>query len=606
MPQGGILAAFLFLDQWRPLPRRRDTRQAANLRQFCERAHWHRCSIITGGDEFPRRCQFMSSRTLSPILDTLYRCSVLHRGDSCTDAELLERFARTHDQPAFAALLHRHGPMVLAVCRRLLPDRHEAEDAFQATFLVLVRKSGGLRQPQQLGSWLHGVAHRIALRLRQRAARWQPLPEELDLAEARDSQPLDQIAWQEIRTILDSEIERLPSKYRQPMVLCYLQGQSYSEAARSLGCPPGTVSVRLARARQKLRDRFARRGLTLSASLVGSLLGQEALALPVPAGLFTATLKAGVSVAVAGIVLDGVVSHQAIALAKGVVRTMWMAKCKSTLLMVVAAGLVCTGVGGLARRDGSQAQAQAPQGDMVRTHPHSPHPDWDSAKSCMACHQSTFVKDPELHPEQDQSKDPVEVERQMKALQEQVEEKRQQLARLRQGSALDDIQAALQKLKQANAGEPQRREAVEQFEKAFGKLKQTLGAKAPAEAMLLHEYLNALSSAPGTANLIEIPRGVASNGRVLQVDPEKKQVLLSTGAKDGIKLGQLYCCYQANKASPDQTAWIRIVQVESKWSMGKILQDYGPRAPLRPNDIIQLHDGKEPDGLREEPGRSRR
>src|SRR5262245_15243255 len=166
----------------------------------------------------------MHSRTLEPLLHSIFRFGTLQQ-EARTDADLLEGFLQGRDESAFAALVQRHGPMVLAVCRRLLPDRHEAEDAFQATFLVLVRKSADLRQPGQLAPWLHKVALRIALRLRTRADRRRPLPEGLDLPEAPAPEPLERLACQEVRSILDEEIERLPSKYRLPVVLCYLQGQ---------------------------------------------------------------------------------------------------------------------------------------------------------------------------------------------------------------------------------------------------------------------------------------------------------------------------------------------------------------------------------------------
>ena len=419
----------------------------------------------------------MRSRTLGPLLHSLYRFCARQEADCRTDADLLQCFTQTHDQEAFAALVHRHGPMVLAVCQRLVPDRHEAEDAFQATFLVLVRKSAGLRKPQQLAPWLHGVARRIALRLRHQAARWQPLAEGLDSAEIRELEPLDRLAWQEMRTLLDEEIDRLPSKYRLPVVLCYLQGQSYTEAARSLGWPLGTVAVRLARAREKLRDGLVRRGLGLSASLLGILLGWEALASPVPAGLFTATVNSGVGFAAGASTLAGVVSQQVLTLAEGVMQTMWMTKCKMALMLLLVAGLVWSGLGGLAWQQGPQARAEVPVAEGARGR-----------------HQAL----PEG--KQDQGKEITDVEKQLKALQEQIQEKQRLLAILRQGDAIDQIEAALKKLKQANAGEPQRRASVEEFEQAFGKLKQGLALPATRDLGWVSREMEAIKDRLERAN----------------------------------------------------------------------------------------------------------
>jgi RNA polymerase sigma factor (sigma-70 family) len=503
-----------------------------------------------------RDLSIMTSRTLEPLLQVLQQCCA-----SLSDADLLDRFARMHDQEAFAALVQRHGPMVLAVCRRLLPDRHEAEDAFQATFLVLVRRSAGMRQPRLLAGWLHGVALRVALRLRRVGARRTSLPENFPV-EAQVVDPLERLAWQEIRAILDEEIEQLPSKYRLPVVLCYLQGQTYTEAARSLGCPAGTVSVRLARARQKLRDRFVRRGLALSASLSFGLLAQEAVASSVPARLATATVNAGVCT-VAAPALAGF-SQQVIALAEGAIRTMWLTKIKAAFIGVLAASMVCASLGGLVWHQSGQVRAQVPA-PVVRP------------------------------PLPDKNQDAATLEKQLADLHLQIQQKQRQLAKLRQGDALDQIEAAIKKLHQANTDDPKRLAAVQEFTAAFGKLKQMLAANAfDAREMARSRFaeranLNLDSGGYGTL--------IPSEGRVLQVDLEKKVVLLSSGSNEGIKKGQLYRVYQSGKMSPDQTGWIRVTDVNAKWSVASILQEFGPRAPMKANDFIQIHDGKEPKGL---------
>src|SRR5262249_17501866 len=152
--------------------------------------------------------------------------------------------SREGDEAAFTALVNRHGPMVLGVCRRVLRPAHDADDAFQATLLVLLRKARPLRRPELLGNWLYGVAHRTALKARtlaaKRRARERPVVDHLAGA------PSPTAAWGDVRPVLDEEVSRLPAKYRAPVVLCYLEGKTNEEAARLLGCPTGTVFSRLA------------------------------------------------------------------------------------------------------------------------------------------------------------------------------------------------------------------------------------------------------------------------------------------------------------------------------------------------------------------------
>ena len=190
------------------------------------------------------------------------------------DAQLLERFVAGRDEAgemAFRALVERHGPMVLRVCQSVLGDRHEAEDAFQVTFLVLARKAGSIRKQRSLGSWLHGVAHRVALRgqtaARRRLARETEAAKRAEMS-APSAEPGEDQA--DLAAALHQEIRRLPEKYLAPIVLCYLQGMTHDQAASELGWPVGTVRGRLARARDMLRTRLTRRGLTLSAEFVAA------------------------------------------------------------------------------------------------------------------------------------------------------------------------------------------------------------------------------------------------------------------------------------------------------------------------------------------------
>src|SRR4051812_12709196 len=142
------------------------------------------------------------------------------------DAQLLQRFVQRRDEGAFATLMERHGPMVLGVCRRVLRDQQDVDDAFQATFLVLLRKAAALRRPGLLGNWLYGVAYRVALQARAGAARWRALAREVEDVPA--AEPVDAKVWDELRPMLDEEVNRLPEKYRAPVVLCYLEGKTYT------------------------------------------------------------------------------------------------------------------------------------------------------------------------------------------------------------------------------------------------------------------------------------------------------------------------------------------------------------------------------------------
>ncbi|HTU90099.1 MAG TPA: sigma-70 family RNA polymerase sigma factor [Gemmataceae bacterium] len=183
--------------------------------------------------------------------------------DALSDKELLEWFVRRHEEAAFAALVRRHGPMVLGVCRRVLRHSHDAEDAFQATFLILVEKAHRLKRPELLANWLYGVAYRTALHARQRGARRSEREREAAAMSVPKSDP--EYEPTELRRVLDEELHRLPEKYRAPLILCYLEGKTNEEAAQVLGWPSGSMSHRLARGRELLRERLQSRlaGLTI-------------------------------------------------------------------------------------------------------------------------------------------------------------------------------------------------------------------------------------------------------------------------------------------------------------------------------------------------------
>lgn len=210
--------------------------------------------------------------------------------DDLTDEVLLERYTSRREDAAFAALVRRYGPLVLGVCRRVLHHEQDAEDAFQAVFCVLARRAGSIRHRATVGAWLHAVAYRIAWKARKAKGR-QPMSA-TNLPDIPAAEDTPEWVWHELRAILDQEVSRLPEKYRQAFILCYLQGRTNEQAAALLGCPLGTLLSRLARARERLRGRLTRRGLALSAGTLAAVLGGQATAAVVPTVLTHATVAA--------------------------------------------------------------------------------------------------------------------------------------------------------------------------------------------------------------------------------------------------------------------------------------------------------------------------
>src|SRR5262245_29760530 len=209
------------------------------------------------------------------------------------DAELVERFVRRRDEVAFAALVERHGPMVLRLCRRVLADLHAAEDAFQAVFLILARRAADIRPREAVAGWLHGVVYRVALKARAADSRRKQREElSADLAPPDPHpDPLAELTVRELLTALDEEVQRLPDVYRLPVILCCLEGQTQEEAARLLGWTPGSIKGRLERGRAWLLARLARRGLSLPAALAAVGIGQGAASAGLPAALACATVS---------------------------------------------------------------------------------------------------------------------------------------------------------------------------------------------------------------------------------------------------------------------------------------------------------------------------
>ncbi len=276
-----------------------------------------------------------------------------------SDAQLLQRFTLDRDataELAFRELLERHAPMVMGVCRQIVRRPEEADDAFQATFLVLVRKARSIQVRESLGPWLYKVAYRTALRARVSARRHASMG--LDGIESSAGSPADDGAALETAPLLHDEIGRLPEKYRSPIVLCHLEGKTHEEAARVLNWPVGTLSGRLARGRALLKGRLERRGL---AAPIAALSGQflNPCDCPIPGSLIASTLKSAILFAASQPVAPNVLS-----LTQGVLRKMLFHKFRTALLAILVVGSVSGVAGALALR---AAQAQAQPDPKVRS-----------------------------------------------------------------------------------------------------------------------------------------------------------------------------------------------------------------------------------------------
>ncbi len=275
------------------------------------------------------------SETARHEIDALFRLGVV---SGMSDGQLLERFGTQSDsdgQVAFEAIVRRHGPMVLGVCLRTLGDYHSAEDAFQATFMVLAVKSRAIRKQHSLGPWLHGVALRIARRkvVVGRRGKGEPIPTE-GLVGPVDHDP----ASADVSSVLDEELGRLPDKYRLPVVLCYLEGQTQEEAARALGWTKGTVSGRLARAKDLLRHRLTCRGLAPTAGVLAACLTSQTARAAVPAALLRPTVRAGAAAVLGGAEL-GLVAGPAASLAREALKVMFLGRIGRVAAQCSALGL---------------------------------------------------------------------------------------------------------------------------------------------------------------------------------------------------------------------------------------------------------------------------
>jgi RNA polymerase sigma factor (sigma-70 family) len=301
----------------------------------------------------------MARLVASPIQELIRRLVEDGRVRELPDQELLQRFHAHQDQLSFHCLVRRHGAMVLDVCREVLGNEADAEDAFQATFLILARKAGSIRKAASVGSWLYGVAHRTALKARAESATRQK--HEARVPKAHASEP-DDLSWREVRQVLHEEVGRLPERYRAPLILCYLEGATQDSAAVQLNLAKSTLRERLERGRELLRLRLTRRGLGPAALLVGVAWPAASASAKVPLSVMAATVQAASLLAMGRAPAPEVVSFEVVSLAEGVLKNMLLARLKVvTAVLLMLPFLFGLGTGLIQQPVDAQDQREAVQ-----------------------------------------------------------------------------------------------------------------------------------------------------------------------------------------------------------------------------------------------------
>jgi RNA polymerase sigma factor (sigma-70 family) len=288
----------------------------------------------------------MKPSPLERVLRQIRATAAAGRLSAAPDRHLLDLFVRQRDETAFAAMLERHGPMVLGVCRRTLADEHGADDVFQAVFLLLARKAASIRRRDSVGPRLHGTAQRLARKAVADAARGRRPDRRPPVATPTDV--LEDLSGRELLRILDEELAALPERYQLPLVLCHLEGRTRDEAAVLLGWTAGQVKGRLERGRAHLRDRLVRRGVSLTVALSATLLSDSLLSAAVPAGLASVLVRSAVAYG-SGAAVQGLIAPHVLALMEGAWNTMFASRLKLAIAGAFATVVVGLGAGAFTR-----------------------------------------------------------------------------------------------------------------------------------------------------------------------------------------------------------------------------------------------------------------
>jgi RNA polymerase sigma factor (sigma-70 family) len=300
----------------------------------------------------------MATIQMATVIRQFRRALLRQDATGRTDGQLLESFIDQKDEAAFEALVRRHGPMVLAVCRRVVRNHHDAEDAFQATFLVLARKASSIKPRGMVANWLHGVAYQTALKARTMTAK-RRLREKNVTAMPEPAAPAPN-QWHDLQPLIDQELNGLPENYRLPILLCDLEGKSIKEATLQLGWPQGTLAGRLARGRKLLARRLTNRGVLVSAASLAAVISPNVASAGVPTSLMISTVKTATLIAAGQAPAAGVVPAKVATLMQGVLRTMLLTKLKTvSVVLLVVLGVVVFGGGLLEHQKATGQQVQA-------------------------------------------------------------------------------------------------------------------------------------------------------------------------------------------------------------------------------------------------------
>jgi RNA polymerase sigma factor (sigma-70 family) len=296
----------------------------------------------------------MATTQMDTVIRHLRRAFLRQDGAGTTDGQLLASFIDQKDEAAFEALVRRHGPMVFGVCRRVVGNHHDAEDAFQATFLVLARKASSVKPRERVANWLHGVALRTAMKVKAMTAKQGEREKHMTAMPEPEAAQQDQ--WRDLQPLLDQELNGLPENYRLPILLCDLEGKTIKDAAQQLGWPQGSLAGRLARGRKLLAKRLASRGVVLSAGSLAVVVSQNVATAGVPTSPMSSTVKAATMIAAGQATVAGVVPAKVVALMEGVMKAMLMTKLKTVTAVLLVLTAVGMGGGVLSRSTTAAAQ----------------------------------------------------------------------------------------------------------------------------------------------------------------------------------------------------------------------------------------------------------
>jgi RNA polymerase sigma factor (sigma-70 family) len=305
---------------------------------------------------------------LNGVLKHVRKLAAIQSARQAPDHALLQQFVADNDEAALTVLIERHGPMVLGVCRRALRCEADAEDAFQATFLIFSRQAASIRKATSLGSWLHGVALRVAAKLKREIARRKLRERTVVPPPART--PADEVSWAEMQTALDEEMQALPERYRAVLIRCYLDGKARDEAARELGLSLGVLRGLLERGRKLLADRLTRRGLTLSAGLLG-LAVCDGIAGAAPSSTQVLATAQAATLFAAGQPVGKFVSAGVLTLSQQMLKGMIMTKLKLACALILGCALTVSAIGFAFAQTAAQPKREQPPADEQAVEPRS-------------------------------------------------------------------------------------------------------------------------------------------------------------------------------------------------------------------------------------------